>query len=342
MNMKNFRSILLSIFAGILLLAAGSAQAQVHDNANIFSQSAVDQANAAMTQMQERHNKQFVVETYAKLSDDQLAQLQQLGDQEFFDQWLMERAKYENVNGVYALICLDPAHHYIDIRAGKNTTARGEFTNSDANRVRQQMKTDFHNKEYDQGLLAAVDQVEQIYTTNITAHNGGNYSSGAAAPAWTSPAYPNPTPNNNNYNYHTSSGGGFGSLICGFIGLMIIISLIRSIFHGGYGGGFGNWGGGMGGYGGYGGYGGGGGFGSGIMGGLLGGVLGGEADRWIHGNNSSGGFMQGGGFGGGGSAGGGGSSFDSGPSDFGGGFGGGGGGGDFGGGGGGAGSGGSF
>lgn len=338
MNMKNIRSILLSIFAGILLLAGGVVQAQVHDNANIFSQSAVDQANTAMTQMQERHNKQFVVETFAKLSDDQLAQLQQLGDQEFFDQWLMERAKFENVNGVYALICLDPDHHYIDIRAGKNTTARGEFTNADANRVRQQMKTDFHNKQYDQGLLAAVDQVEQIYTNNITAHNGGNYSSGAV------PAYSNPVPyNNNNYNYHTSSGGGFGSLICGFIGLMIIISLIRSIFHGGYGGGFGNWGGGMGGYGGYGGYGGGGGgFGSGLMGGLLGGVLGGEADRWIHGSNSSGGFMQGGGFGGGGGGGGGsGGSFDSGPSDFGGGFGG-GGGGDFGGGGGGAGSGGSF
>src|ERR1700683_608967 len=161
MNMKNIRCLLLSIFAGILLLAGGIVQAQVHDNANIFSQSAVDQANAAMTQMQEKHNKQFVVETFAKLTDDQLAQLQQLGDQEFFDQWLMERAKYENVNGVYALVCMDPVHPYIDIRAGKNTAARGEFTNADADSVRQQMKADFHNKQYDQGVLAGGDQGEE-------------------------------------------------------------------------------------------------------------------------------------------------------------------------------------
>jgi TPM domain len=347
MNMKNFRCVLLSIFAGALLWAGGVAQAQVHDNANIFSQSAINKANAAMTEMQERHNKQFVVETFAKVPDDKLDQLQQLGDEQFFDQWLLERAKYENVNGVYALVCLDPQHHYIDIRAGKNTMARGEFTNADGERVLRQMKDDFHNKRYDEGLLQSVDQVEQIYTANIGAHNRSNYSP-AAAPAWTQPpANSNPDPYNNNYSYHTGSGGGLGSLVCGFIGLMIVISLIRSIFHGGYGGG--HWGGGMGGYGGgyggYGGYGGGGGgFGSGLMGGLLGGVLGGEADRWIHGSNSSGGFTQGGApFGGGGGnsgGGGGGGSFDSGPSDFGGGFGG--GGGDFGGGGGGAGAGGSF
>ena len=65
MNMKNFRSILLSIFAGILLLAAGSAQAQVHDNANIFSQSAVDSANTTMTDIQQKCDKQFVVETHS-------------------------------------------------------------------------------------------------------------------------------------------------------------------------------------------------------------------------------------------------------------------------------------
>ena len=139
----------------------------------------------------------------------------------------------------YLLIRADEPS-YIDIRAGKNTTARGEFTNADADRVRQQMKEDFHNKQYDQGLLAAVGQVEQIYTNNITAHNRSSYSSGPA-PTWTQPpTYSNPVPYHNNYNYHTSSGGGLGSLVCGFIGLMIIISLIRSIFHGGYGGGFGN------------------------------------------------------------------------------------------------------
>ena len=324
MNMKNIRSILLSIFAGILLLAGGAAQAQVHDNANIFSQSAVDSANTTMTDIQQKCDKQFVVETFAKVPDDQLDQLQQLGKNEFFHQWMISRARYENVNGVYALICMDPT--IIEIGAGKDTQARGIFTSTDVDHLRRVMQGDFHNKQYDQGLQHGVDFAERTIASNFGASGSRSYSSGIS-PGWTPPAYPNPTPyNNNNYNYHTSSGGGFGSLICGFIGLMIIISLIRSIFHGGYGG-FGNWGGGMGGYGGYGGYGGGGGgFGSGIMGGLLGGVLGGEADRWIHGYNSSGGFMQGGG----GGFGGGGGGFNSGPSDFGGGFGSGASGGDFG------------
>jgi hypothetical protein len=342
MNMKNIHCVVLAIFT-TLLLWAGAAQAQVHDNAGIFSQSAVDKANSAMTQIQEKHNKQFVVETFAKVPDDKLDQLQQLGDEQFFDQWLTERAQYENVNGVYALVCMDPNHHYIDIRAGKNTTARGEFTNADAQRVLGVMKADFHAKRYDEGLQQSVDEVDRIYTTNISTHNRNSNSaaSPSAAPTWIPPVNNNSIPSNN-YNYHSSGGGGLGSLLCLFIGIIIVISIVRSIFHGGYGGYRGGWGmgGGYGGYGGgYGGYGGGGGFGSGLLGGLLGGVIGNEADRWMHGGSSGGGgFTGGGGFGGGGSNSGGGGSFDSGPSDFGGGFGG--GGGDFGGGG--AGAGGSF
>ncbi len=342
MNMKNLRCILMSIFAGALLWAGSVVHAQVHDNAGIFSPSAVENANTTMTAMQQTYNKQFVVETFAKVPDDQQDQLQQLGKDEFFRQWMADRAKFENVNGVYALVCMDPNARRIEVGAGKNTQANGMFTASDVDQLRRRMQNDFHNKQYDQGLAHGVEFVDQTFKSNIRRTSN---QSGYTSPAWTPPpAYSNSTPNN--YNYHSSGGGGLGSLVCGFIGLMIIISLIRSIFHGGYGGGGrwggGGWGGYGGGYGGYGGYGGGGGFGTGLMGGLLGGVLGGEADRWIHGNNSSGGFMQGGPpSGGGGFSGGGGGS---GPSDFGGGFGGGASGGDFGssGGGGGGGSGGDF
>jgi TPM domain len=317
MNMKRLHCVLLSIFA-VALFWGDRANAQVHDNANIFSQSAVDSVNSAMTDMQQKDNKQFVVETFANVPDDQQAQLQQLGKDAFFEQWMTDRAKYENVNGVYALICMNPTR--IEIGAGTNVRAMGIFTTSDIDNLRRVMQNGFHNKQYDQGLHDGVDLVQRTFAANISNVNSRS--------SYSPPVYTNPAPYNNN-NYHSSSGGGLGSLLCFFIGIMIVVSIVRSIFHGGYGGyGGGGWGMG-GGYGGYGGYGGGG-FGSGMLGGLLGGVLGGEADRWIHGSGGGGGFMGGGGGGFSGGGGGGGLGGGSGPSDFGGGFGGGASGGDFG------------
>jgi hypothetical protein len=328
---------LVCAFAAAFVFIPALSRADVKDNASIFSKQAVDDADRAMKKMKEKHNKEFVVETFSAIPDDQKDNYTQHPDT-FFKDWMAARAKELKVNGVYALICMDP--HHLEVGAGKNTISRGDFTQADVDGLYSQMKESLKAKDYDKALTDAVDTVERAYTANIsepnsrssynqreTGYSGGNnrsYGSG----------FPSNLPT------HTSSTGlGFGTIICFVVGAVIIFSLIKSIFRGNSGGGYnqggwgqgGNYGGGNYGNqsygGGFGGGGGGGGFGRGFLGGLLGGALGGyAADQFDHRNdqsNQGGGFSQGGSFGGqsDNSGGGGGGSFDSGPSDAGQGFG---------------------
>jgi hypothetical protein len=319
-EMTMLRRIFIFMLPMIALLAGAVARADVRDGANIFSQSAIDNANTAINQMQRKHNKDFVVETFAKVPDDQQDQLKQLGKEAFFRQWMISRAQALKVNGVYTLISMDPK--FVEVGAGASTRARGDFTEADINHLRQQWQSALHQQQYDQGLLQAVDSVDRAYTANINQGQQGQQGQSYRG-------YPSPSGNGGGQSF------GFGSLICLGVGALLLFSLIRRSLGGS---GYGSYGGP--GYGGYG-YGGGGGFGSGLLGGILGGVVGGEADRWMRGGQS-GGYTQGGSSFSGGSGG----SVDSGPSDAGQGFGGGSSGGDFGssggGGGGGGDSGGSF
>ncbi len=356
-----------------LLWLASAAHAQVHDEAHLLSPDAVTSANSAIQQMQQAHNKGLVYETIPKVSDENMAAAK--ADQAaYFKASTTNRMEKLQVNGVYVLVCMDPK--YVEVRGGRETMARGDFTAADIARLSTQLKADLRGGNNDQALSDAVDTVNRAYGANITGSAPAAAAGRSAAPA---PSYssstpaPTPTP-------AASSGGmgmlgkfGLGGLLCAVVGVVIIFSLIKSAFGrrgGGYGGGVMNQGGtyptggpvGGPGYGGgtnMGGYGGvpqsrGSGFGGGLLGGLLGGAVGGAAvDHFEHRGDaapSAGGGALGGGDAGGGSFGGGGGGFDSGPSDAGqasdvtggGDFGGGGGGGDAGGGGGGDAGGGSF
>lgn len=303
------RHLVTAVAAVCLLLASTLARADVRDNAKIFSQGAVDKANAAMAEMQRKHNRSFVVETFPAIPDELQDQYQQQGKEAFFRDWLGSRARALQANGVFALVNMDP--RYVEANAGKNTKAAGSFTDADVARLRAQMVAAFKQQQFDQGLLQAVDLVERAYTANINSGVKSNSAVGAGGAAGTPGA---PVPQNQPTGRssspwpgtHHSSGMGIGSIICLGIGVLLIVSLVRSLFRrqsSGYGSGA-NYGGGPNpnyppgggpGYGapGYGpGYGGGGGFGRGLLGGLFGGMLGGyAADRFMHRNdqNSTGG-----------------------------------------------------
>jgi uncharacterized membrane protein YgcG len=327
-----------SLAAVGMLLLSSVLHADVRDNAQIFSQQAVDDANRDMQNIQRTHNKQLVVETFPAVPDDQ-RDAQTQDPKAFFKNWMVSRAKDLKVNGVYVLICMDPKH--LEVGAGKNTMARGDFTAADVDGLRQQMQGALHEKDYDKALSGAVEYVDRAFTQNIQSGNSSNAGNSV-------PQTYTPFPQSASPGISPGAGLSIGSVICFAIAVVIIISLVRSIFRGGSsgfgGGGYyppgnqgmgGNYGGGMGGYGGGfgGGYGGGGsGFGRGFLGGLLGGALGGYAENKFEGRGNQGntGFFGGGSSGGNFGGGGGGGSFDSGPSDAGQGFGGGASGGDFG------------
>jgi hypothetical protein len=349
---------LAAVAVALCLIPAG-ARADVHDNAHLFTQAAVDAANATTGQFEQKYKKQFVIETFASAPADGRAALEQ-DKAGFFKSWMSGRAKDLKVNGVYALICMDPK--YVEAGAGTETREKGIFTKADLDRLREELQTNLKAQQYDAALAGAVDLVDRTYTANIpgsvAAPSGMTPSNGAQSNGFPTPSMPSNDPGS----IGKGSSMGIGALLCVAVGLVIIFSLVRSIFRrnqtGGFGGGGFNAGGGPnyptggpnygpgygqggfgGGMGGGGGGGGGGGIGRGFLGGLLGGAVGGyAADKFEHRNdpNPSGGANIGGGDAGssGGGFGGGGGTFDSGPSDAGSGFGDAASGGDFGGGGG--------
>jgi hypothetical protein len=340
------------MFVAAVFLATmvpASSQAQVTDNAGIFSSAAVARADSDIRQMMRDHNKGLVIETFPSIPSDEKAAAA-ADKKAFFAKWADERATRLQINGVYVLVCMDPAYKHLQTVIGPQTLRRGDFTTENREMLDRQLAKQFKAGDFDDGLRDAVETVNQAYSENIhgsphrttPAARSSQYSS---EPARSDSPFPIAS--------HESTGifNSLGTWICLGVGVIIIFSLIRSVLRGnnsgGYGGGTygggnyggGNYGGGNQGYtggnyvgGGGGGYGGGmmgggggSGFGKGFLGGLLGGAIGGyAADRFDHRNDqSNSGFFGGGGSqsdssGSGGGDSGASSSFDSGPSDAGG------------------------
>ena len=328
---------LLAVVALFAWMTPAAARAQVRDGAHLFSPAAVTSANAAIADLQRRHNKGLVVESIASVSAAHMDAAKR-DPAAYFKESTADRMRTLGVNGVYVLVCMDP--RYVDVRPGKETFSRGDFGAADVKRLGDTLKTDLRGGNNDQALQDAVDDVGRAYTANI---QGGPPPSnargsspavegGAAVPSRSTTPTPS-VPGN-------PSGGfrmfGLGGLICAVIGLFIIFSLVKRLFGNRSGGGGNFGGGGMAGGPNYptggpnygsgpmnpGGGNRGGGFGSGLLGGLLGGAAGGYVEnKFEHRNDPAGGqsagFPTGGGgadptSGGGGFGGGG---FDSGPSD---------------------------
>ena len=327
--------------------ASAAASSGVHDEAHFFSDDTVQQAEQIIRQIDQKHRRDVLVETVPSVPSDLQDRLQQQGTRPFFQSWANQRAKQRGVSGIYILICRQPSH--LEVAVG-NATAQRLFTIADRDAVAKQLVSAFKERQYDQGLIAALQSIQQRMD-----ENAGSSRSAVSSPGPSSGVpIPRPPPR---------TGFGIGGLACVLIAVVLLIVLIRGMFgrsgssYGGYyppqGGAYP-----PGAYpppGGYG-YGGGGGFGRGFLGGLLGGALGGyAAEKWAERGQSGGyappptadsggyspgvdtSFSSGGGdFGSGADSGGGGGDFGGGGGDFGGGggdFGGGGGGGDTGGGG---------
>ena len=273
---------------------AQAAASGVNDRAHFFSPGAVTQADEIIHQINQRHHKDVLVETWPDIPQDMRQEYEQLGKERFFEQWAGNRARGQGVDGILILIARDPPH--LQVWDGNKTQQR-LFPTSDIDTLKRQLADHFRQRQYDEGLLQAVRYIQQQMDANVPAAG----RSGAVPPVY-SPQTNRPLP-------VPRQSWGIGGLACLIIGVILVIMLIRGIF-GRSGGGY--YGGGRyippggayppGGYppGGYppgayppaGGYaygGGGGGFGRGFLGGLLGGALGGyAANKWEQ--NQQGGY----------------------------------------------------
>src|SRR5262249_55728361 len=96
---------------------------------------------------------------------DQAEKVKTMTDEEraqFFLKWAEERAHQAVVDGVYILICKEPARLEILV----TQKARAQFGRESYQKLREQMLTDFRNRRYDDGLLAAVKLVRERLAPN--------------------------------------------------------------------------------------------------------------------------------------------------------------------------------
>lgn len=261
---------LILLLSGIISHAASNG---VRDDAHFFSANAIQQANQVIQQIDQRHQKDLLIETVPTITADKKDEYDPQNKNTFFQRWADERAQQQGVNGVYILICKDPSH--LQVEPGNKTRMR-LFTLADRDQLSHRLLADFRQKQFDQGLMDAVQFVQQRMDTNSASSSTGSGS----VPRGGMPTYGNTN----------SRQWSFGGVACLIIGIVLLIVMIRGIFGrsgGGYYGGSGGYyppqGGAYppGGYYGGGGYGGGGGFGRGFLGGLLGGAVGGyAAQQW--------------------------------------------------------------
>src|SRR5580704_19442378 len=141
---------------------------EVKDGAGFFTPGALTKANAQITEIQKKYRKDLLIETFPSVPADKadaFGKLDKQGRNRFFRDWAIERAKGERVEGIYILISKQPGH--VQVEVGKNEQKKGFKVPEDSDRLSKILLQNFQKKEYDTGLLEAVQFVEQKLGENL-------------------------------------------------------------------------------------------------------------------------------------------------------------------------------
>jgi uncharacterized protein len=242
----------------VFAVAAG-----VKDDGGFFSKEAIEKANAEIKKIKDKYKKDVVIETYKAVpadKQDQLSRANKTQRNELFGNWVEERARQLELDGILVLITREPPH--IQVGVGKNTRQKA-FTVANRDELAKRMLARFRDNKYDDAL---VDGTSFIFTT-IRGHTKFSEN-------------PDQTP----AGAITDWKGWICPVLAIGAGIWLVFALIRAFSsRGGYAGAGagaapgGAWGGG------------------GFMTGLLGGLFGAMAGNWIY--NSFFGGHHGGGWG---------------------------------------------
>src|SRR5262245_758378 len=92
----------------ILAVSAGPALAlyppPVKDEAKVFSQKALEKANAKIKDIYKKYKKDVVIETYESLTAEQQKELEKETEKKFFPKFALKRIDDLGVNGVYLVL----------------------------------------------------------------------------------------------------------------------------------------------------------------------------------------------------------------------------------------------
>ena len=158
--------------AGIPLVAAvvafaGTARAGEHrvdDQAGLFRPGIVKLADEVLDDIHARMNKDLMIQTFDTIPDEMQDAAKQQDKQAFYDHWVTTDARKLKVNGVFILITKVPPHLQIGVGA---ETRKQAFTLKDRDELVDRMAENFHNRQFDKGLMDAVNFVRDRMATNM-------------------------------------------------------------------------------------------------------------------------------------------------------------------------------
>jgi uncharacterized protein len=181
---SKYRLRLLPIFALALMClikAPSTVSAEVKDETGMFSQSAIQKADEATRQINQKYGKEVLFEVFPDIPADMRANYSYDRREQFFAQWGSRRAQELKVDGIYVLITRNPS--YIQAAAGADTKKRA-FTDDNSTQLKNVLVNRFKNQEFDQGLLEATQYVQRTLEQNV-----GNTAAAAGAAGSANPQY---------------------------------------------------------------------------------------------------------------------------------------------------------
>ena len=134
---------------------------EVRDRAKFFSEEAVKKANEEIAALTRKYDREVLVETFPTPPEASAEKVKAMNKDErtqFFKEWAAERVKAENVNGLYVLVCREPAHLYAEVAGAK---ARAVLDEDYTKRIIAKLLTLFREKKFDEGLATAVQMVRE-------------------------------------------------------------------------------------------------------------------------------------------------------------------------------------
>lgn len=138
--------------------------AEIKDEGSFFSVEAIRKIIPEIVGVEQRYGKELVVETVKEIPADAKKDYTPEKKQKFFYDWAQSRARQGKVNGVYVLICRDPAHLQVEVG---NETQKKAFTRQDRDKLAQILLKQFREKKFDEGLSEAVKFFESTLKSNL-------------------------------------------------------------------------------------------------------------------------------------------------------------------------------
>lgn len=163
----------------------------VVDGADMFKAETVRKADDAIERIKQQSGTDLMIETYATIPANMRADFEKKGKEQFYADWLRERARALGVNGIFILVTKNPGR--LQVGVGNAAISHGVFTVQDREQLRAILTKAFRASDFDAGLTEAIDFVQKQVEHN-TGGGGGVAQGGAPAVQPTPGAAPTSPP----------------------------------------------------------------------------------------------------------------------------------------------------